>query len=73
MIGQIRANSTSGKAKSFKRCERALFTSCIHCSAHLLNFVLVKSCAIPETESTFDNMGMWLVYFLNRAVKEMHD
>ena len=26
----------------------------VHCSAHVLNLVLVKSCAIPEIHTTFD-------------------
>ena len=29
----------------------------VHCSAHVLNLVLVRSCAIPEIQSKFDFIG----------------
>ena len=39
-------------AKEF--CPLAVY---VYCSAHLLNLVLVKSCAMPEIHSTFDLLG----------------
>ena len=44
----------------------------VYCSAHVLNLVLVKSCAIPEIHSTFGFIGD-IASFFNQAVKQMHD
>ena len=46
------------KKKAFKRllkesCPLAVY---VHRSAHVLNLVLIKSCAIPEIHSTFDSI-----------------
>ena len=58
MIGQgyDGASSMSGKEKGVEAivknpCPQAVR---VHCLAHVLNLVLVKSCAIPEIHSTFD-------------------
>ena len=46
----------SGKEKGVQAIvKESRTTSCIcSCSVHVLNLVLVKSCAIPEIHSTFD-------------------
>ena len=49
-------------------CPVAVF---VHFSAHVLNLVSEKSCAIPEIYSTF-NFIADISNFLNLAVKEMH-
>ena len=60
MIGQgyDGASSVSWKKKRLaivkKSCPLAVN---VHCAAHVLNLVLVKSCAIPEIQSTFDFVG----------------
>ena len=51
--------------------ESSQLTLYFHCSAHVLNLVLVKSCAIPEIHSTFDFIGD-IDSYINYAVKEMH-
>ena len=54
-------SSMSGKEKGVQTivkesCPLAVHSS-VHCSAHVLNLVLVKPCAIPEIHSTFDFIG----------------
>ena len=44
----------------------------VHCSAHVLNLVLVKPFAIPEIHSKFDFIRD-IANFFNPAVNEMHD
>ena len=44
----------------------------VHCSAHALSLVLIKSCAIPKIHGTFDFRGDTAIFF-NQAVKEMLD
>ena len=58
MIGQgyDEASSMSGKEKSVQAmvkefCPLAVY---VHCSTHVLNSVLAKSCALPEIRNTFD-------------------
>ena len=58
MIGQdyVGASSMSGKEKIVQAivkesCPLAVY---VHCSAHVLNLVLVKSCAIPEIHSSYN-------------------
>ena len=77
MIGQgyVGASSMSGKEKGVQAtveefCPLAVY---VKCSAHVLNLVLVKSCAISEIHCTFDFLGNIGSFFLNYAVKEMHD
>ena len=54
----------------------------VHCSAHVLNLVLVKSCPIPRIYSAFDLSGILRVFFkscsktnaqLTTAIKSMSD
>ena len=48
------------KKKAFKRLYESLvhkLYNYVHCWAHILNLILIKSCAIPEIESTFDFTG----------------
>ena len=58
MIGQgyNGANSMSGKEKGVQAIveESCPVAVCVYCSGHILNLVLVKSCAISEIHSTFD-------------------
>ena len=86
MIGQgyDGASSMSGKEKGVQAivkesCPLAVY---VHCSAHVLNLVLVKSCAIPEMHSTFDFIGDIASFFkssskrnarLTTAIKRMSD
>ena len=67
MIGQDYdgASSMSGKEKGVqaivqKSCPLAVH---VHCSAHVLNLVLIKSCAIPEIYSTFDFIRDIAIFF----------
>ena len=73
-----------GKKRRSSDCERVLLTGCIcnHCSANVLNLALVKSCAIPETHSTFDFIGNIASFLkssskrnarLTTAIKSMSD
>ena len=76
MIGQgyDGANYTSGKEKGVQAIAKEPFPIdvYVHCLAHALNLVFVKSCAIPEIHSSFDLI--WdIASFLNQAEKEMHD
>ena len=77
MIGQgdDGASSMFGKEKGVQAIvkESRSLAVYIHCSAHVFNFVLVKSCAIPEILITFDFVGDIARFFLNQAIKEMHD
>ena len=77
MIGQDydEASSMSGKEKGVQAivkefCPLAVH---VHCSAHVLNLLLVKSCAIPEIYSTFDFIIDIAIFFLNQAVKEIYN
>ena len=74
MIGQgyDGASSMSGKEKGVQAIVKessplAVYT---HCSAHVVNLILVKSYVIPEIHSMFVLTGDIL---LNQAVKEMLD
>ena len=62
MIGQSYdgASFMSGKEKGVHAIlkESCLLAVYVHCSAHVLNLILVKSCAIPEIHSTFDPYRM---------------
>ena len=67
MVGQgyDEASFMSAKEKGFRAVVRQ---SCpqavdVHCSEHVLNLVLVKSCAIPEIEGTFDFKGNIASFF----------
>ena len=67
MIGQgyDGASSMSGEKKSVQTiikesCSLAVF---VRCSTYVLNLVLVKSCTILEIHSTFDFIGILLVFF----------
>ena len=74
----------SGKKKGVQAivkvsCSLAIY---VHCSAHILNLVWVKSCAIPEIYSTFDFTGDIACFFkssstrkarLTTAIKSMSD
>ena len=76
------ASFMSGKEKGVQAivkesCSLAVY---VHCSAHVLNFVLVKFCAIPEIHSAFDFMGDIVSFFkssskrnarLTTAIKSM--
>ena len=68
------ASSMSGKEKGVQAIVNESYPLAVyvHCSAHTLNLVLVKSCAIPYIHSTFDVIED-IASFLNQAVKEMHD
>ena len=65
----------SGKGKIVQAIVKGSCPVAVHvlCSAHVLNLVLVKSCAIPEIYSTFDFIGGIASFFFNQAVKEMHN
>ena len=70
------ARSMSGKEKSVRAIVKESYPLAVyvHCSTHVLILVLVKPCAIPELHSTFDFVGdIASFFFLNQAVKEMHD
>ena len=59
------ASSMSGKEKRVQAivkesCSPAVY---VHCSAHVLNFVLVKSCAITEIHSIFNFIGVIASFF----------
>ena len=41
----------------------------VHCLAHVLNLVLVKSCAIPEIHSTFDILGEIASFVFKSSIK----
>ena len=86
MIGQDYdgASSMYGKEKGVQAIvkESCPLTVYVHCSAHLLNLVLVKSCAIPKIQSTFDFIGDIVSLFkssskrnarLTTAIKSMSD
>ena len=61
MIGQGYggASSMSEKEKDVQAIVKKSYPLAVyvHCSAHVLNLDLVKSCAIPEIHSTFDFIG----------------
>ena len=53
------ASFTSGEKKDVQTivkvsCSLVVY---VHCSAHVLNFVLIKFCSTPEIHSTFDFIG----------------
>ena len=52
-------SSMSGKEKCVQAIvkESSPLAEYVHCSAQVLNIVLVKSCAIPEIHSTLDFIG----------------
>ena len=59
------ASAMSGKEKGVQAvikesCPHAVY---VHCSAHALNLVLVKSCALPEIRNTFDNISEIASFF----------
>ena len=58
MIGQgyDEASSMSGKRKDVQAISKRVLPLAVyvHCTAHVLELVLVKSCAIPEIHSTFN-------------------
>ena len=47
----------------------------VHRSAHVSNLVLVKSCATPKIQSTFDFIGTIasITSFFKSSCKKMHD
>ena len=61
MIGQDYGGASflSGKKKGVQAIvkESCPLAVNVHCSAHVLNLVLVKSCVIPDIHSTFDFIG----------------
>ena len=63
MIGQgyDGASTMSGKEKGVQAIVKESYPLAVyvHCSAHILNLVLVKSCAIPEIHSTFN--FIWVI------------
>ena len=60
----------SGREKGFQAIvkESCPLAVHVHCSAHVLNLVLVKSCAIPEIHSTFNFMGDIASFFSNNDI-----
>ena len=74
--GSDRASSMPGKEKGIQAIVKE---TCplrvglyVHCSAQVLNLILIKFCAIPEIHSTIDFIRN-IVSFLNQAVKEIHN
>ena len=62
------ASSMSGKEKGVhaivkRSCPLAVLY--VHCSAHVLNLVLVKSCATSEIHSRFDFIGNIANFFIS--------
>ena len=69
------ASSMSRKEKGVQAIvkESCLLAICVHCSAHVLNLVLVKFCAIPVPEiyRTFDFI-VDIAHFFKSSSKKMH-
>ena len=70
MIGQgyDGASSTSGKEKGVQPIVKESYPLAVYVnfSAHTLNLVLVKSCAIPEIHTTFDFIEDIASFFKSR-------
>ena len=58
-----------GKKRCSSNCkESCSLTVYVHCSPHVLNLVLVKSCATPKIHSTFDFVEDIAIFF--KSVKK---
>ena len=80
-------NGTSSMTGKEKGVQAIVKESCplavyVHCSAHALSLVLIKSSAIPEIHGTFDFIGDIATFFkssskrnarLTTAIKSMSD
>ena len=75
----ISENEKGVQAIVKEHCPLAVY---VHCSAHVLNSVLVKSCAIPKIHRTFDFIGEIASFFkssnttnlrLTTAIKSISD
>ena len=68
------AGAMSGEEKGVKAIVKKFCPLIVYvlCSAHVLNVVLVKFCAIPEIHSKFDFIGNIAIFYVKHAGQGKH-